>query len=714
MAITENSIKTIFNESNGQFFIEDNIDYLSEFPADGESNQTVLFGAISVNGSLFGSPLLPGENVVVSGGSGFTGVFVGYGIDSRGYFYKTSANDPLGSENIVGQTSGGGFTVGMSPVVLSHNNNAKISMSIDIDGESFYSGSISIENFDTNIASGISSYQNYVYLPLDSSGEILEGVYDVTYTYQIDVFDNINNEFKSVTSAIPTKTFTFSNSLSTLKACLSSESNCYAPFVQATDRTPYDVAGILPSSISRSITLTYPSGSNVSPLIVTDNTTTNLLTNYTNTVWSGLNQFLLESDLTYDFTNYIHKKIISVTATESVDCSSLCEIFACIKSLKSQVDSAKGKNQFNYTRLKDEYDSIIILVKHHEAAISCGDYVEAEKIMTEIKSNLDCSCVSDCGGNKTKRVYGIGISSTGALSVEDSGVVHANIDNVITGKGLSTSNHDGRNIQINADVDQEDLNGVDAKADAAQLDATSALSNAGVALMNAAAAQSDATSALMNAAAAQSSADAAQLDATSALSNAGVALMNAAAAQSSADTNSINMGDKSSLNTEDKTSLVNAINELHGEFIFKQLKYTINQSDLTSLGNGGAVDLGLLVQENRIVSLLGAELFIPDGVTFTLGAGVFRLGVITDIYGVLPGPALYPDAPLILDDNNNNVGIYAPASYSFEKKGVRVSIPAQSGGGKLFLISNSIGSFEASINRDIWINVFYVESNTVD
>jgi hypothetical protein len=679
MAITADSIKTIFDQKTNQFFIEDNIDYNTEYPASIGSQKVIMYDTISVSGTNVSSFLL-GENLFVSGGSNFTGVFVGYDLgNNTAYIRKTSVSNPLAAEDITGESSGGIFTVGGAPNVTQYTDPVDISVSIDIDGVSFYTGSLSNHNFETLIGSDTSITISPVSLPLSSSNKIIEGDYEVTYSLKIPVFDTALGipTFENVTT--PTKTFTYENKLDALELCLNSSHNCYAPYITATESTDYSIATISPDEITRTLTLHYPETSNVADYIVTETTSTNILTSTTDVLWSGASQYTLTSDLAYDFTDYIHWREISTSTSENVSCTSLCGISDCIKELKSKVDTAKGVNQTNFNRLESKYNEVMTKVKHYEYALTCEDYDLASELMVEIKSILNCNCIDDCSGSQSKRIYGVNQAGESSLTVDKDGTDYTNISELLIGSGLQVANYNGSNIEIYAEVTQSKLDAVEVKADAAQDTADTA----------------------------ESKADTAQSAADSASMAAGVASVAALAAQNTADQNTTNAGNLSGLNTVDKTTLVAAINEVLasiGGGLLQSRVIPITPAQFASLGSSGTLDLGWTTDsETHVVSVI---LSVDRGDTLTINSGTVKMAfILTDVSNSI-STSLYGESPFLYDSSGvyGSLDIYDNASFNF----VRTSEPYNTIDSKAALVTDGV-VWEVENIQDLRLTIFYVE-----
>jgi hypothetical protein len=254
-----------------------------------------------------------------------------------------------------------------------------------------------------DISAGAYGVTQPISLPLDSSGNIPKGVYYVNFVASAGVSD----------------TSTVNFTLDQLLPCLESTYDCYTPNFLVQDKTGYSNFGGTVASASRSLNLTYPTGSAASPVLVTAADVTSNLYIDTNVVWTGAMQSTMSYDVTYtiaaiaSYDSYTYQQIGVAYDVELVECdNSLCDIYCCIEGLRKKVVAAQSKNRSYYAELLSEYTYVGSLVTQYKEAVSCKKYEDLPKIYEQIKLVAGCEeCDCGCDSEDTKQLLGIGGTS---------------------------------------------------------------------------------------------------------------------------------------------------------------------------------------------------------------------------------------------------------------------------------------------------------------
>jgi hypothetical protein len=250
-----------------------------------------------------------------------------------------------------------------------------------------------------DISGGVPGMVQPINIPLDTTGNIYKGVYYVNF----------------VASAGSSDTSTVNFAIDPFIPCLESTYDSYTPNFFVKDNTGYTVLGGTVSTASRSLTLTYPSGSSVSPVLVTAaNTTSNLYID-TNTLWTGTMQTTMSYDVLYNiaaissYDAFQYQQVGTAYDAEVIETdSTLCDIYCCIEGLRKKVIAAQSKNRSYYAELVSEYSYVGALVTQYKEAVSCKKYEDLSRIYEQIKLVSSCDeCDCGCSSEESKQVFGL-------------------------------------------------------------------------------------------------------------------------------------------------------------------------------------------------------------------------------------------------------------------------------------------------------------------
>lgn len=250
-----------------------------------------------------------------------------------------------------------------------------------------------------DISGGVPGMVQPINIPLDTTGNIYKGVYYVNFVASAGVSDTSTINF-AIDPFVP---------------CLESTYDSYTPNFFVKDNTNYTVLGGTVSTASRSLTLTYPSGSSVSPVLVTAaNTTSNLYID-TNTLWTGTMQTTMSYDVLYNiaaiasYDTFQYQQVGAAYDAEVIETdSTLCDIYCCIEGLRKKVIAAQSKNRSYYAELVADYSYVGALVTQYKEAVSCKKYEDLSRIYEQIKLVSSCDeCDCGCSSEESKQVFGL-------------------------------------------------------------------------------------------------------------------------------------------------------------------------------------------------------------------------------------------------------------------------------------------------------------------
>lgn len=249
-------------------------------------------------------------------------------------------------------------------------------------------------NCDIRVSVSTTSQQT-ISLPLDGAGDVEAGLYTIEYS----VYNNSTLETYTLTN-----TYTYSFTAPTVE--ITQVSNCITPLFTSTDSTDYTVNETLPT-IVRTHTLYYPNGSagQGSPEVGSAVTLT------TSDFYNGTQTTTISSVLTYTFTDGL---IVVTTITGSqefvVDCTWICAIYCCIRSLEQQMETLRttGSNDLLYRELTLKFAQVMGLVTLVKTAIECGKSDDVNDYLTTIKDIANCTDDCSCDGTTPSLVTGLG------------------------------------------------------------------------------------------------------------------------------------------------------------------------------------------------------------------------------------------------------------------------------------------------------------------
>jgi len=235
--------------------------------------------------------------------------------------------------------------------------------------------------------------QTSIQLPLGTDGYPEAGTYTILYT----VYDNNLLVYSTVTN-----TYTYDYTSPTVT--ISQTVDCVSPLFTSTDTTDYDFDGITPT-ITRNHDVNFPVGSGLAPETTASATATFGSGEFAN----GTQTTEITTILEYTFDDGLVVRD-SVTAVQEilVDCTYICAIYCCIRSLEQQMLTAQTTNTVRYNELKALFSQVMGLVGLAKLAIECGKSTDVSGYMDLIKTLANCTDDCSCTGDEPTLVVGIG------------------------------------------------------------------------------------------------------------------------------------------------------------------------------------------------------------------------------------------------------------------------------------------------------------------
>ncbi len=247
-------------------------------------------------------------------------------------------------------------------------------------------------------------------LPLNADGTVVAGSYTITQNTQI--IDGSNPTYYL------TKTNSYTYDYTVPEVSITQIIDCLSPLFTSVDATNYTVTGVAPSSMTRTHTLDYPYGSagQGSPIVGSAATIT------TSTFYSGTQTTVISTVATYIFGDGL---IVADTIAGSkeilVDCSFVCSINCCLKSLYNNVENYRGTNQRlfeDYSALFNEVMSIVTLCL---VSIDCGKANDVAGYLNKIKTIANCQDDCTCSDGTPQLITGLGNGSGVTVDVVSGG-----------------------------------------------------------------------------------------------------------------------------------------------------------------------------------------------------------------------------------------------------------------------------------------------------
>ena len=221
-------------------------------------------------------------------------------------------------------------------------------------------------------------------LPLDASGNVLQGSYVFTYTV------SANNGVDVIT-----KNYSYTFAYTEPTVVVSTAVDYNAPLLSGTDATTY-TSGVTTPTITRAFSMTYPASLNLAALTGTNNVLSTQ-TFYVIADTALQYTFTLTSTLSYNFGNNLFVAD-TVTGTQRIDVyadANLCQLYCGIRSSYNRWVSLKGTGGTQETMALNQFRDIMAIAMLLQVAYNCGKGSDAEGYVAMIKAigNFDdCTC----------------------------------------------------------------------------------------------------------------------------------------------------------------------------------------------------------------------------------------------------------------------------------------------------------------------------------
>jgi len=250
--------------------------------------------------------------------------------------------------------------------------------------------------YDSNadIVANVSVNNDSIPLPNLANQAPEQGVY--TIAYSVEITDGVNPVY--FIGDTETYNFVYTSPV----VCIVPQVDCISPLFTAADTTNYTVNSVTPT-ITREFILTYPTGSGGTPII---NNTSATIT--TSTFYNGLQVLTVDSDLSFEYSNFFVSDNVVGTKSQNVDCSFFCELYCCLKSLNGRMDLAMGVNDVLFEQLSEQFQLVMAKVQLLLSSIDCGKQNDANIYIAQIKILANCTNDCTCTDGTPSLVTGIG------------------------------------------------------------------------------------------------------------------------------------------------------------------------------------------------------------------------------------------------------------------------------------------------------------------
>ncbi len=231
-------------------------------------------------------------------------------------------------------------------------------------------------------------------LPLPLVGSLVE---PGLYTIYFEVYDTVTFALYSVT-----QTYTFS--YISPEVCIEQDVDCLSPLFTSTDITNYTVDGVVPTK-AETHGIYYPAGSAGygSPTLGTGLVVTS------STFYNGTQTTTISSVLQYVYPDGL---IVSDTVTGSkevlVDCSDICSIYCCIRTVQQTMLDYQTTNRAKYPEWLEKFNKIMAYASMVTLAIRCGKSTEVNGLVAQILTIGNCTEDCGCSDGTPSQVTGLG------------------------------------------------------------------------------------------------------------------------------------------------------------------------------------------------------------------------------------------------------------------------------------------------------------------
>lgn len=229
-------------------------------------------------------------------------------------------------------------------------------------------------------------------LPLNSNGDVVAGDYVITYSVKI-----ASNTPIYITPTVNTYTYSYVAPV----VEITQSADCLRPLFTSTDDTAYTVDSIIPSLV-RTHTISFPTN----PVTTIGGVNA---TYSTATFYNGIQTTNISTVATYLFADGL-TVVDTIVGFKSavVDCTFVCEIYCCLRSLYNNVENNRGVNTVLFNKYSETYSQVMDVVQQALLSISCGKSTETSGYVAKIKLLANCTDDCSCSDTEPKLVVGLG------------------------------------------------------------------------------------------------------------------------------------------------------------------------------------------------------------------------------------------------------------------------------------------------------------------
>jgi len=189
--------------------------------------------------------------------------------------------------------------------------------------------------------------------------------------------------------------------------------DCISPLFTSTDTTTYSLTGQTAIDNTRIHSVIYPPGSagDGSPIVGASTTIT------TSTFYNGPQTTTISSDVVWTFNtssgsvgSFEVRDLLAGVKYVTVDCSFICSISCCLRSLYNTKEGYRGTDNVQFARYSALFSEVMAIVQLALVSISCGSANDVSDYLIKIQTIANCT--DDCCGSDTPSLV-VGLGGSG-------------------------------------------------------------------------------------------------------------------------------------------------------------------------------------------------------------------------------------------------------------------------------------------------------------
>jgi hypothetical protein len=265
-----------------------------------------------------------------------------------------------------------------------------------------------------------------ILIPTNADGTFVAGNYSIVYTV------NINDGSNPVYNVVFNASYNFQ--YTSPEVAIVQTVDCLTPNFTSVDDTNYTVNAVLPTTLARTHTLNFPFGSagEGSPIVSATDTIS------TGTFYQGTQTTEISTVLVYTYpvtTGVVPTFQVKDTVTGAkevkVDCTFICKIVCCIRSLYNRTESYRGVNEVLFCESEATFNYVMSLVELAFLSIDCGKANDVNTYLSKIQTLANCT--DDCSCNDGAASLVVGLGGVAGISVVVSGGAPITVTGVTVG-----------------------------------------------------------------------------------------------------------------------------------------------------------------------------------------------------------------------------------------------------------------------------------------